>query len=184
MDGQGDGFDQAGLIAGDKRAWNRFVARYAGVIRAAVARVLRGRETEIDDAAQEVFVKLLHEDRRALRAFDPARASAPTWLTIVARSVALDRLRRRRADTIELEAAPESALAAPPIEPTERLTPPPGLLSGRQELILAMLYERDMDPAEIAAALGIETQTVRSQHHKALTKLRAYFNPNDENSRG
>jgi len=32
-----------------------------------------------------------------------------------------------------------------------------------------------MDPAEVAAALGIEVQTVRSMHHKALTKLRAFF---------
>lgn len=175
-----DGFDPAALIAGDKGAWDRFVARYAGVIRAAVARALgAARPAEIDDAAQDVFVKLLQRDHSVLRAYDPKRASAPTWLTVIARSVALDRLRRRRLDAIELDEAPEAALATPPVEPAERLAPPPGLLSARQELILAMLYDQEMEPAEVAAALGIEAQTVRSQHHKALTKLRAYFNPSD-----
>jgi RNA polymerase sigma-70 factor (ECF subfamily) len=32
-----------------------------------------------------------------------------------------------------------------------------------------------MDVAEIAAALGIDPQTVRSTHHKAMLKLRDYF---------
>jgi len=50
----------------------------------------------------------------------------------------------------------------------------PGL-SGREREILAMLYDRDMDVAEIAGALGIDPQTVRSAHHKAMIKLRAHF---------
>jgi RNA polymerase sigma-70 factor (ECF subfamily) len=32
-----------------------------------------------------------------------------------------------------------------------------------------------MEVAEIAASLGIDPQTVRSAHHKAMVKLRAYF---------
>ena len=38
-----------------------------------------------------------------------------------------------------------------------------------------MLYDREMDVAEIARALGIDPQTVRSTHHKAMIKLRAHF---------
>jgi RNA polymerase sigma-70 factor (ECF subfamily) len=38
-----------------------------------------------------------------------------------------------------------------------------------------MLYDRDMDVAEVAVALGIDPQTVRSAHHKAMVKLRAHF---------
>jgi RNA polymerase sigma-70 factor (ECF subfamily) len=32
-----------------------------------------------------------------------------------------------------------------------------------------------MDVSEIAAVLGIDPQTVRSAHHKAMLKLRAHF---------
>jgi RNA polymerase sigma-70 factor (ECF subfamily) len=44
-------------------------------------------------------------------------------------------------------------------------------------VILTMLYDKDMDPAEVGKALGIDPQTVRSMHHKALTRLRSHFAP-------
>jgi DNA-directed RNA polymerase specialized sigma24 family protein len=40
-----------------------------------------------------------------------------------------------------------------------------------------MLYDQEMEVAEIAAALKIDAQTVRSMHHKALQRLRAHFGP-------
>ncbi len=52
---------------------------------------------------------------------------------------------------------------------------PAELLSPRQSEILAMIYDRDMDVAEIATTLRIDAQTVRSMHHKAMLKLRAHF---------
>ena len=56
-----------------------------------------------------------------------------------------------------------------------KLKLPEALLSPRQREIMAMLYDRDMEVAEIAAALGVDPQTVRSTHHKAMIKLRAHF---------
>jgi RNA polymerase sigma-70 factor (ECF subfamily) len=61
-----------------------------------------------------------------------------------------------------------------PIMP-EHIKMPEGLLSPRQQLVITMLYDREMEVAEIAAALGIDAQTVRSTHHKAMLKLRAHF---------
>ena len=95
---------------------------------------------------------------------------------MVSRSVALDAVRRRRPPSVTLDDAPEAAVAVAAVEPT-RLKIPAGLLSPRQELILTMLYDRDMDPTEIGTALGIDPQTVRSMHHKALTRLRGHFAP-------
>jgi len=43
--------------------------------------------------------------------------------------------------------------------------------------VLTMLYERDMDVAEIAKTLDVDPQTIRSTHHKAMLKLRAHFGP-------
>ncbi len=70
---------------------------------------------------------------------------------------------------------PEAQLAIPPVEPVEKLKLPDALLSPRQREILGMLYDKEMDVAEIARALGIDPQTVRSAHHKAMVKLRAHF---------
>jgi len=38
-----------------------------------------------------------------------------------------------------------------------------------------MLYDRDMEVAEIAKSLAVDPQTVRSTHHKAMLKLRSHF---------
>lgn len=179
--GEEAGLDLAALQRGEKAAWDSFVTRHAGLIKAAVSSVLRqaGRAPgETADVVQDVFVKLCKDDFRLLRGYDPSRAALTTWLTVVARSTALDSLRRQRLPSIDLEDAPETALAVAPVEP-EHMTIPPGLLSPRQSLIMTMLYERDMDPGEAAAALGIDAQTVRSMHHKALQKLRAHFGAGD-----
>jgi RNA polymerase sigma factor (sigma-70 family) len=160
------------LLHGDPEAWEEFVRRYGGLIVAAVRGLAPG---EIDDLMQDVFLRLCKDDFRLLRSYDPARASLSTWLTIVARSTARDALRRRRAEAVPIESVPEARLAIEPVEPAIRLKLPEALLSPRQREILAMLYDREMDVAEIARALGIDAQTVRSTHHKAMIKLRAYF---------
>jgi RNA polymerase sigma factor (sigma-70 family) len=162
------------LLRGEKAAWDAFVRRYGGLVVAAVRGVAMA-QGEVEDLTQEVFVRLCKDDFRLLRSYDPLRASLSTWITIVARSTARDGLRRRRAETVPLDLVPEAQLAIPPVEPMQKLKLPEALLSPRQREILAMLYDREMDVAEIARALGIDPQTVRSAHHKAMVKLRAHF---------
>ena len=166
------------LLRGEKAAWDAFVRRYGGLVVAAVRGVAMA-QAEVEDLTQEVFVRLCKDDFRLLRNYDPERASLSTWLTIVARSTARDGLRRRRAETVPLDSVPEAQLAIDPVMLVEKLKLPEALLSPRQREILAMLYDREMDVAEIARALGIDPQTVRSAHHKAMVKLRAHFRSND-----
>ena len=167
------------LARGDKEAWEAFVRRYAGLVAAAVRGVAR-EAAEVEDLAQEVVVRLCKDDFRLLRRSDPTRAGLSTWITIVARSTARDAMRRHRPVLMAIEAVPESRLAVDPIEPAERLKLPEALLSPRQREILTMLYDREMEVAEVAKTLGIDPQTVRSAHHKAMVKLRAHFNAKTE----
>jgi RNA polymerase sigma factor (sigma-70 family) len=164
----------AALFEGDPASWEDFVRRYGGLIVAAV-RGLAPSPGEIEDLTQDVLVRLCKDDFRLLRSYDPMRASLSTWLTIVARSTARDALRRKRPEAVPIDIVPEGRLAVDPVEPPVRLKLPEALLSPRQREILTMLYDREMDVAEIAQTLGIDAQTVRSTHHKAMIKLRAYF---------
>ena len=168
----------AALVAGDKRSWDIFVRRYAALIVAAV-RGVASYSGEVEDLTQEVFVRLCKDQFRLLRSYDATRASLSTWITIVARSTARDALRRRRPDSVPIDVVPEVHLKIDPVEPVPKLKVPEALLSPRQREILGMLYDREMDVAEIAAALGIDPQTVRSAHHKAMLKLRAHFRTSD-----
>ena len=169
----------AELLAGDKRAWDNFVRRYAALIVAAV----RGIATisgDVEDLTQEVFVRLCKDNFRLLRTYDATRASLSTWITIVARSTARDALRRRRLDSVPIDTVPEMYLKVDAVEPVPKLKLPEALLSPRQREILGMLYDREMDVADIATKLGIDPQTVRSAHHKAMLKLRAHFKADSE----
>lgn len=170
--------DLAALTRGEKGAWDIFVRRYAALIMAAV-RGLVHDSAEAEDLVQDVFTRLCKDGFRLLKTYDPARAGLSTWLTIVARSTARDALRRRRIQGTPIDDVPEAAFAVPPVEPVEKLRLPTELLSPRQREILTMLYDRDMEVAEIATALGIDAQTVRSMHHKAMLKLRAHFGVNE-----
>ena len=164
----------ATLLDGDKRSWTAFVRRYAALIVAAV-RGVAPTASDVEDLTQEVFVRLCKDDYRLLRSYDAARASLSTWITIVARSTARDALRRRRPNSIPIDTVPEAYLKIDAVEPVPKLKLPEALLSPRQREILGMLYDGEMDVAEIAAALSIDPQTVRSAHHKAMLKLRAHF---------
>lgn len=172
-----DTIDLQALARGEKPAWNGFVRRYAGLILSAV-RVTARPGIDVEDIVQEVFTRLCKDDFRLLKTYDPARAGLSTWLTIVARSTARDMQRRRQPLVTPIDAVPEMLLAVTD-EPREKLRLPDALLSPRQKLVLTMLYEREMDVAEIAAALGIDPQTVRSTHHKAMLKLREHFADSD-----
>jgi RNA polymerase sigma factor (sigma-70 family) len=169
----------ADLLAGDKRSWDNFVRRYAALIVAAV-RGVAASSGDVEDLTQEVFVRLCKDEFRLLRTYDATRASLSTWITIVARSTARDALRRRRPNSVPIDAVPEAHLKVDAVEPTPKLKLPEALLSPRQREILGMLYDKEMDVAEIATALGIDPQTVRSAHHKAMLKLRAHFKIDDE----
>jgi RNA polymerase sigma-70 factor (ECF subfamily) len=162
------------LTRGEPEAWAGFVRRYARLVVAAVRTIARD-PGEVEDLAQEVFVRLCKDDFRLLRSYDPSRAGMSTWITIVARSTARDAMRRYRPALVPVETVPEARLAIDPVEPAQKLKLPEALLSPRQRQILSMLYDRDMEVAEIAAALGIDPQTVRSAHHKAMIKLRMHF---------
>jgi RNA polymerase sigma-70 factor (ECF subfamily) len=168
--------DLQACIDGDPAAWSAFVDRYAGVIVAAVRRVVGGGggSTTVDDLVQDVFVRIVRNDFRLLRMYDPDRSAITTWLTLVARSTSIDHLRRRRLDTVPLEAGDDRASEPPPAEP-ERPELPLHVLSERQRLVLRLLFDEDRPVPEVARMLGVDDQTVRSTKHKALTRLRDYF---------
>ena len=80
------------ILAGDEPAWETFVERYAGLIYSVVRRYLRTRD--VDDV-RSVLVDVLVSLRRTKLATYEGRAALSTWLTMVARSEALEQVRRR-----------------------------------------------------------------------------------------
>ena len=78
------------IAAQDRSAFRELHALVAPKLAAVLARMLRNN-AEVDDAMQDVFVRIWN---RAAQ-FDPARGNGLSWMIAVARNHALDRLRAR-----------------------------------------------------------------------------------------
>ncbi|MBG83360.1 MAG: hypothetical protein CMJ40_02305 [Phycisphaerae bacterium] len=171
-------YDLKACIRGDSAAWEAFLADTAGVVVSAVKRTIGTRQIpadlEIDDLVQAVYLKLIRNDFKLLRSYDSEKAAMSTWLTLVTRSTTIDALRRKRMTFSLLEdteaARPSEATSAIPISDI-----PVQLLTGRQRLVLSLLFEDEKTVPEAAVVLGVSEQTIRSTKHKALERLRRQF---------
>src|SRR5262245_4869344 len=75
-----------------------FVARFQRRV-FGLAQTLLGDPRAAEDAAQETFLRAWrHAD-----AFDAGRGSVTTWLLTIARNIAIDALRARRAPTLDID---------------------------------------------------------------------------------
>jgi RNA polymerase sigma-70 factor (ECF subfamily) len=131
-----------------------------------------------EDVVQEVFVQLW----RRPRSFDERRGSLRSYITMLARSRAIDRWRSQAVHDSAVErlrfetsdgherSAAEHAIAreraAWATSVVERLPRPQ-----REAVLLA--YGADMSAAEIAATLGVPQGTAKSRVRLGLAKLRA-----------
>jgi len=166
-------------ISGNQQSWSEFSNRYAGVVFSAVHKVIQGKmykvnQDDIQDVAQNVFVRLVKKDFNLLRKYDSSRCSLSTYLTIIARSTALDFVRYGFFNTIPLDDFDRDARVEAH-EPEQGPDFPEGLLTERQSTILRLLFYKDYDVPMVAEALGVKAQTVRSIKHQALSRLREHF---------
>jgi len=174
-----DNIDLRQLLEGDKPQWDDFVEQYSALIYSVIRKILLLYQKEVQDwdlneIFQEVFVRLIKDDYHLMKTYNPAKASLSTWLTIVTRSTAIDFLRKsppqhQPLDNLEIPSLNDENKIFFPINI------PKHLLTSRQKFVLELLFEKDMDVAQAADVLGVNTQTIRSTKHKALDVLRRYF---------
>jgi RNA polymerase sigma-70 factor (ECF subfamily) len=171
--GELDDLTLARARAGDEGALTELVDRYQRRVYALIARMLVGRPNQVEDLAQEVFVKVLI----GLPRFDPrGPAKLSSWILTVATRACLDVLKSKRPPVEEL---PESlpSPSDPEGETAQRQ------MGRRVEAAMARLPEdmravivlrayHDFDYDEIAAALGIEVGTVKSRLGRARIALK------------
>src|ERR1700692_1872035 len=87
-----DSFLIGQISAGDQEAFARFYDLHSAAVLGLVARVL-GAGGEAEEVLQEVFLQVWRQSDR----YEAARSTPRGWLLMLARSRALDRLRRRAA---------------------------------------------------------------------------------------
>jgi RNA polymerase sigma-70 factor (ECF subfamily) len=162
----------ARLVAGDPRALAELYDAFSPVVHGLVLRIVRDR-SECEDVVQEVFVQAWRQAAR----YDPRRGSLAGWICTIARTRALDRLRRRAARREEpAEKAPGG---------TDVPRPDDGLdvrgalatLPVAQRVPLELAYYEGLTHTEIAARLGEPLGTVKTRIRTALFRLRDVLRP-------
>jgi RNA polymerase sigma-70 factor (ECF subfamily) len=165
----------AALKAGRSQALAILYDRHAGLVYGIACKML-GSTAEAEDPTQDIFLNL------ARSAFDPRRGSLRTYLSILARSRCLDRLRSWRNRQRSLEQGRVELQGNPAADPTlEQLAQAERVaevqtalaeLSESQRQVLKMAYYEGMSQTEIAKQLDLPLGTVKARARRGLLRLR------------
>ena len=158
--------------AAAEELYGRFASRIYGL-----GIVMLGGDAAAQDLVQDTFVKLWRSAER----YDAARGKLETWVLLVARSLAIDALRRRVLDVRTLERSvprPEASDEPGPeyqaevADLAERARRAMAELSPGQRAALELAYFGGKTSAEVAELEQIPLGTAKTRIRSALLKLR------------
>jgi RNA polymerase sigma-70 factor, ECF subfamily len=163
------------LQNGETNALAILYDRHAGLVYG-ISWQLLGNTAEAEDLTQDIFLTLTKKC-----AYNPQRGSLRTYLRILTRSRALDRLRARsRQQRIYNRVLNENAtvLSESPMEEVVKIERSRLVLEALEQLstterkVLRMAYYQGLSQSEIAKRLGTALGTVKSKTRRGLLKLR------------
>ncbi len=143
-------------------------------------RLLRGYLNELladAGAAEDVLQLTLIDVWKRGPSYDPARASLSTWLLMIARSRAIDHLRRRVPEPYDPDTMPElidrdTEDQADALIERWRIAGLIAALPKQEAMFLRLRFYEGLSQSEIAARTGIPLGTVKMRMVKALDRLR------------
>ena len=165
------------VAGGDADALSKLYDRYSGMLLGLAHRVL-GDASDAEEILQEAFLQAWNQAAR----YDPGRSSVSTWLVLITRSRAIDRLRSRKVaertaiaaqkERHELNTSPEGVRDVLMLERRQRLRTELDRLPAEQCEVLELAFYRGMTQSEIAEQSDIPLGTVKTRTLLAVKKLR------------
>src|SRR3954454_12872522 len=147
-----------GLRAGDHAALEAVHAQCGGAVFGYLRHVLRDRAAA-EDVHQQVFTEIW---RRGAQ-YDERRGSLATWALTIARSRAIDELRRRRPEPVDPADLPEPPATGPPPEDAAldrwRMAHLLSRLPDEERELLRMRFYGELTQTEIAERTGLPLGT-------------------------
>lgn len=154
----------------DKEAFTRIYAAQARYVWNLCLTLLHN-PADTEDAVQETFLRLL---RQGDAGASPENLRA--WLTVTARNVCRDDLRRFRRRELPLEEAETASVWLPEIDETLAAV---RTLPEKYRLPIYLFYYEELSTAQIAALLNRREATVRSDLRRGREKLRKMLGGNE-----
>jgi len=169
------------FAARDPGAADTLFRRFAGRIYG-LGLVMLGSDPAAQDLVQDTFVKLWRSADR----YDRSRGKLETWVLLMARSLAIDAIRRRvlEARTLEHVEHPGEADQGPGpddqvviLDLTDRARKAMSSLPPEQRAALELAYLGGKTSAEISDLEGIPVGTAKTRIRAALLRLREVMAP-------
>jgi RNA polymerase sigma-70 factor (ECF subfamily) len=156
----------------DRAAFAALFTHFAPRVKAYLLR-LGAPPALAEDLAQEALLSLW----RKAYLFDPAKASAATWLFTIARNLRIDAIRRERRPELDPEdflpqAAPAADDGLALADEEARLRVALRALPPDQIQVVELSFFADKPHSEIAAQLDIPLGTVKSRLRLAMARLK------------
>ncbi|AZB72388.1 sigma-70 family RNA polymerase sigma factor [Synechococcus elongatus] len=153
--------------------------RHASLVYGIALQVL-GNPQEAEDLTQDIFIRLVDRQRSH---YDPRRGSLRTYLAVLTRSRAIDRLRSRRTqaaaiDKVQSQLVQQQATIDPLIsnlgaaETSTEVQQALAQLSESQQQVLRLAYYEGLSQADIAERLGEPLGTIKARARRGLLKLK------------
>lgn len=165
------------ISSGETEALSELYNRYASLL-LCLARKVVGSTQDAEEVLQEVFLQVW---RRA-DTYDSRRSSVPTWLFVITRRRAIDRLRRERTASRTLEAVTQErprAAVDPEAEDSilhqqrrRRIRQALAGIPSKQRQVLELAYFQGLSQSQIAERVGIPIGTVKTRALLGMRKLR------------
>ncbi len=155
------------MAARDETALAELYRRY-GPYLAALSRRMLGDGGDVQSCVQDAFVKAWDAAER----FDPARASAKTWLVTIGHRVAINKLRGRRPNPLPLEDWDAPTPARDPVDKIG-LEGAVATLAGDERELIELAFYQGHSHQELSELTGRPLGSVKSKLRAALQKLRA-----------
>ena len=165
------------VAQGDESAIDKLYERFGTFVYRCVRQALSNR-AEAEDAVQEIFVRLWKTADR----YDPSRAKLVTWVMLIAKRHAIDRLRRKqvRPTNLSLEGDPagrpgmteDAGLQHGLNEHRQLLLDRIRELPALQQEVLTRAYLQGFTLREVAEQLEAPLGTVKSALSPGLARLR------------
>ena len=158
-----------GLRSGDPRALEAVQEQCGATVFGYLRHMLRDRA-----AAEDVYQQVFTEIWRRGGQYDADRGSLATWALTIARSRAVDELRRRRPEPVDPAHLPEAAAPAPQDAALDRWRMAHLLarLPGEERELLRLRFYGELTQTEIADRTGLPLGTIKSRMVRGLERLR------------
>ena len=162
------------LAEGDENALRELFDRHGTLAYRLAFRITRSHVLA-EEAVQEAFLELWRRPKR----FDPRRAAAGTWITVLVHRRAVDAVRRegrcaRVPDDLGAPVASEgSDDAALLLLERRRVRAALARLPGEERTLLELAYYGGLTQTQLAEHLKLPLGTVKSRTSAALSRLRA-----------